>query len=154
MSVSHPLAQIFNKSLESGVFPDALKVAKVVPIHKSDDKMFINNYRPISILPIFSKIQEKIVYSRLESFIDKHNILCENQYGFREKHSTYMAVLNIIDNITEQLDAKAFSLGIFMDLSKAFDTIDHEILLKKWRFMVSVEFLSTGLKVTYQTGNS
>ena len=73
----------------------------------------------------------------LESFIGKHNILCENQYGFREKHSTYMALLNIIDNITEQLDNKSFSLGIFIDLSKAFDTIDHELLLKKLETWIS-----------------
>ena len=93
--------------------------------------MLISNYRPISILPVFSKILEKIMYSRLQKFIDQQKILCANQYGFREKHSTYLALLNIIDYITEQLDSKAFTIGIFIDLSKAFDTIDHTILLKK-----------------------
>ena len=71
------------------------------------------------------------MYSRLQKFIDQQKILCANQYGFREKHSTYLALLNIIDYITEQLDSKAFTIGIFIDLSKAFDTIDHTILLKK-----------------------
>jgi len=131
MSILSPLTVICNKSLDSGIFPDSMKSAKVIPVYKSDDKLLVSNYRPISVLPIFSKILEKIVYSRLESFIAKHNIFCENQFGFREKHSTYMALLNIIDQITEQLDSKAFSLGIFIDLSKAFDTIDHKILLTK-----------------------
>ena len=130
-TILSPLTTIFNKSLESGVFPEKLKLAKVTPIYKSDDKKLLSNYRPISVLPIFSKILEKLMYVRLEKFIEKHNILCENQFGFREKHSTYMALLDICDQITRQLDSKAFSLGIFIDLSKAFDTIDHNILIAK-----------------------
>lgn len=130
-TILSPLTTIFNKSLESGVFPEKLKLAKVTPIYKSDDKKLLSNYRPISVLPIFSKILEKLMYVRLEKFIEKHNILCENQFGFREKHSTYMALLDICDQITHQLDSKAFSLGIFIDLSKAFDTIDHNILIAK-----------------------
>ena len=130
-SISTPLSAIFNKSLQSGIFPQKLKIAKVIPVFKADDRMLISNYRPISILPVFSKILEKIMYSRLQKFIDQQKILCANQYGFREKHSTYLALLNIIDYITEQLDSKTFTIGIFIDLSKAFDTIDHTILLKK-----------------------
>ena len=130
-SISNQLVIIFNKSLEMGIFPDKLKLAKIMPVYKSDDRQLLNNYRPISVLPIFSKILEKIMYSRLENFIQKSNILCENQFGFREKHSTYMALLNIIDQISQQLDSKTLSLGIFIDLSKAFDTLDHNILLTK-----------------------
>jgi hypothetical protein len=129
--ISEPLTKIFNKSLETGVFPQKLKLAKVIPVYKTEDKLLVNNYRPISVLPVFSKILEKIMYSRLEIFINKHNILCNNQFGFRENHSTYMALLDIIDTITQQLDNKSYALGVFIDLSKAFDTIDHSILLHK-----------------------
>jgi len=126
-----------------GIFPSKLKLAKVTPVFKSDDKLMVSNYRPISVLPVFFfKILEKLMFSRLLNFINNNNILCENQFGFREKHSTYMALLNIIDQITQQLDSKAFSLGIFIDLSKAFDTIDHSILIKKnLKFMVFEEQL-------------
>jgi hypothetical protein len=123
-----------------GIFPHKLKLAKVTPVFKSDDKLMVTNYRPISVLLVFSKILEKLMYSRLENCINKNKILCENQFGFREKHSTYMALLNIIDQITQQLDSKAFSLGIFIDLSKAFYTIDHNILINL-KYMVSVEQL-------------
>jgi len=129
--IANPLSLIFNKSLESGIFPDKLKLAKVIPVFKAEDKLLVSNYRPISILSVFSKILEKLMYTRLESFIEKHELLCNNQFGFREKHSTYLALLNIIDHITQQIDSKSFSLGIFIDLSKAFDTIDHTILLLK-----------------------
>ncbi len=117
--------------MANGIFPHKLKLAKVVPVYKSEDKMLVSNYRPISVLPVFSKILEKLMHFRLETFINKHNILSQNQFGFREKYSTNMALLDIIDNITQTLDSKAYSLGIFLDLSKAFDTIDHTILLSK-----------------------
>jgi hypothetical protein len=130
-SIAVPLNDIFNKSFATGLFPDKLKYAKVTPVFKNDDKFCVNNYRPISVLPIFSKILEKLMCHRLMAFVNKHNILCENQYGFREQHSTYMALLNVIDQISEEMDNKKYSIGIFLDLSKAFDTIDHSILLKK-----------------------
>ena len=130
-SISNPLTIIFNKSIEQGIFPQKLKFAKITPVFKADDKLLVSNYRPISVLPVFSKILEKILYARLLKFVENHSILCNNQFGFREKHSTYMALLNIVDHITEQLDSKSFVLGIFIDLSKAFDTIDHQILINK-----------------------
>jgi hypothetical protein len=131
-SIAHPLCKIFNQSFQTGIFPDKLKHARVTPIFKSDDKLLVGNYRPVSVLPVFSKILEKLMHKRLMSFIKKHNIiLCENQYGFREEHSTYMALLNLIDHISQEMDKKNYSIGIFLDLSKAFDTIDHTILLKK-----------------------
>ena len=129
--VATPLSDIFNISFQNGIFPEILKNAKVTPIHKTDDKHLINNYRPISVLPFFSKILEKLMYTRVMQFVDKHKILSDNQYGFREKHSTYMALINMIDQISSEMDNKKFSIGIFLDLSKAFDTIDHNILLQK-----------------------
>ncbi len=116
--IASPLSDIINKSFTQGYVPDKLKIAKVIPLHKSDDKCNISNYRPISVLPVFSKILEKIMYCRLSNFLTSNNTICPNQYGFREKHSTYMALLNLIDKISEQLDNKKYSLGIFIDLSK------------------------------------
>ena len=129
--IAQPLANIFNMSLSTGIFPDALKIARVVPIFKSDDKTLVNNYRPISVLPIFSKLLEKIVFKRLTSYMEAFNFLTDKQYGFREKHSTYMALVELLDRISEEIDDKKFSLGVFIDLSKAFDTINHKVLLSK-----------------------
>lgn len=129
--IAMPLSIIFNLSFEKCIFPDKLKIARIVPIYKSDDKMVVNNYRPISVLPFFSKIIERLMYNRLLCYLDKNDILIKNQYGFREKHSTYMALIKLLDQITNELDNKQFSIGIFIDLSKAFDTIDHNILIRK-----------------------
>lgn len=126
-----PLSAIFNLSLNKGVFPDQLKIARVVPIYKNDDRTSVNNYRPISVLPFFSKIIERLMYNRTLDFLNKNEILAKNQYGFRENHSTSMALIKLIDQITEELNNKQFSIGIFIDLSKAFDTIDHSILIQK-----------------------
>ena len=111
--------------------PDAMKVAKVVPIHKKNSPEVFGNYRPVSVLPTFSKILERIVHNRCYNFLLKNNVLYKKQYGFRNKHSTYMAVLDFVKDISEATDNNMFTLGIFMDLSKAFDTIDHNILLDK-----------------------
>jgi len=129
--IASTLADIFNISFRDGIFPDSLKNAKITPVFKADDKTIINNYRPISVLPVFSKTLEKLMHRRVISFLDRHKVLNDNQYGFRENHSTDMALINMIDQISNEMDNKQFSIGIFLDLSKAFDTIDHGILLKK-----------------------
>ena len=125
------LSYIFNISMGSGRVPDQLKIAKVLPIFKADDNRKFSNYRPISILPIFSKILERVVYVRLMKYLTKHNILSNNQFGFRKNHSTFMAVLDLIDNLSKSIDEKEFSVGVFIDLSKAFDTVNHKILIEK-----------------------
>ena len=130
--LSLPLSIIFNKSFQLGQFLDKLKITKIIPIFKSEDKVLIHNYRPISILLFFSKILERLMYSRLLNYLTLNNILVENQFGFRQGHSTYMA-LKLVNDITEELDKGNCSIGIFIDLSKAFDTVDHKLLLRKNR---------------------
>ena len=130
-SISSPLASLINHSVANGIFPDRLKVAKVIPIYKSGDKSQISNYRPISLLNTFSKIYEKFLLSRLETYLNKNSILYDGQFDFRKKRSTALALASFLDIVTEALDNSQYALSLFIDLSKAFDTIDHSLLLKK-----------------------
>ena len=107
-----------------------MKIARVIPIFKGGEKNVFTNYRPVSLLPQFSKILEKLFDKRLESFINKNNLLSDSQYGFRRGRSTSMALINLIEEITTSLDNKKSTIGVFIDLKKAFDTIDHTLLLK------------------------
>ena len=132
--ISEPLAIIFNSSFKTGTFPDLLKIAKVCPVFKDGSKQDISNYRPISILPSFSKILEKLVYVRLYNYVVKCNILTAKQFGFQPSHSCYMALLELYDRLSEAIDNKEFAIGLFIDLQKAFDTLDHGILLRKLSF--------------------
>ena len=129
--IARPLTHICNQSLQTGVFPNNMKTAKVIPIHKTGDKHILSNYRPISLLPKFSKILEKIFYTRINEFITKHNILYEQQYGFRAKRTTSFAIIEFVDKITKAIENKEYAVGVFLDLKKAFDTVDHELLIKK-----------------------
>ena len=131
VEVAIPLSEIINLSLSSGCFPNSLKVAKVCPLFKNGAKNDVRNYRPISVLTSFSKVFEKVVFNRLNSFCDKNNILNDSQYGFRKKHSSYMALLDLYNRIAESRENKEHAIGIFIDLSKAFDTINHNILIDK-----------------------
>lgn len=129
--IALPLTHIFNLSLETGTVPHSYKIAKVIPIFKTGDKHDPNNYRPISLLTAFSKILEKIVYKRLIKFLLKSDVLYPKQYGFLRGRSTEQAMVDIILKITDAIENKKLSLGIFLDLSKAFDTISHNILISK-----------------------
>ena len=126
-----PLLHVFNLSITSGACPDSLKIAKVIPVFKKDDASLVSNYRPISILPAISKILEKILYSRLYDFVTQNNLLNPTQYGFRKSHSTDFAIVQLCDKIIHALSRKEHCIGVFKDLSKAFDTIDHPIMTHK-----------------------
>ena len=131
-SIVDPLTHICNMSLTEGVFPNTLKVANVIPLYKSDDPMCFNHYRPVSLLCILSKVFEKIMYDRLLNFVDKFDLLYAHQYGFRKNRSTYMALLSLVDNLTRALENGEHVVGVYLDFSKAFDTVDHMILLQKF----------------------
>ena len=125
------LTMFYNKFIDVGIFPDILKVGQVTPIFKKGNTQLFQNYRPVSTLPCFGKIFEKVIYSRLYKYCVSKNILYENQYGFRSHHSTSHAINYSIDKIIFNIENKNHVLGIFIDLSKAFDTISHDKLLYK-----------------------
>lgn len=128
------LSLIINQSLNTGIFPDDLKIAKVLPIYKKDDETLFDNYRPISILPAISKLFERVVYNQLYDYFIQNKLLYYSQHGFRKLHSTETATLEFIDKILQHLDSGKLPIAIFIDLSKAFDTIDHRILLYKLQY--------------------
>ena len=133
-AIIKPLTLLINQVLNTGTFPDKLKIAKVIPIFKKGDPSLFENYRPISLLPAISKVLEKIIALQLSSYFEKNKLLFDNKYGFRTKHSTEHAALELIYRITNKMDTNEIPLNIFFDLSKAFDTIDHSILLNKLKY--------------------
>ena len=129
--ISTPLSKLVNFSFDTGTYPDKLKIAKVIPIFKSGCELSVNNYRPISLLSNFNKLFEQLMYKRLYNFLNLQNSIYELQFGFRKNHSTTHALISLTEKIREALDDNKFACGIFIDLKKAFDTVDHAILLKK-----------------------
>ena len=121
---------MFNSCILAGVFPDELKIAKVIPLFKTGNRNSVSNYRPISILPTLSKIFEKLIHKRIYEFLETHNIIYDCQFGFRQKHSAIHAVQTAVTSVIKSLNASNQKMGIFIDFSKAFDTINYDILLK------------------------
>ena len=129
--VAPSLTKIFKSCIEQGIFPNEWKIAKVTPIFKKDAKSDLNNYRPISVLPLVSNIFEKIIYQQLYDYLNENKLLSNYQSGFRSLHSTLTALLEATNNWSINKDNGLLNGVIFIDLKKAFDTIDHEIVLQK-----------------------
>ena len=129
--ISEQLADLFNLSFTTGTFPTLLKTAKVIPIHKKDSKSNFTNYHPISLLPNLDKILEKLMDRRLSAFLNIKDIIYPLQFGFRQYYSTSYALIHLTETIKEALDQGKYGCRIFVDLQKAFDTVDHNILLVK-----------------------
>ena len=125
------LATLYNNCIKQGIFPDEYKVAQVIPLYKGGDQEDLNSYRPISLLPVFGKLFEKVISIRTISFLNKFELLSPHQFGFREKFSTEYAVLDIHEKLLKNLDDGVSSCAIFLDLAKAFDCVSHDILLRK-----------------------
>jgi hypothetical protein len=133
----HPILKvIINQSLATGIVPKNMKIAKVIPVYKGKNSDIHNfgNYRPISLLPAFSKVLEKVVHSQLYTYLNVNRLLNDNQYGFRPFHSTEYAAIHLVDRLNESLRNKNIPFAVFIDLSKAFDTLDHDILTKKLEY--------------------
>jgi len=125
------LAHIYNMSIDQGIFPKVMKIARVLPIYKSNERYMVQNYRPISVLSTISKVFERLVHKRLYQFLEKYELLYSRQYGFRNKRSTVHALIDVTEKIKTALDSDELAIGIYLDLKKAFDTVNHKILLEK-----------------------
>ena len=124
---SRTLTYFFNSYMAAGVFPDELKIGKIIPLYTSGNKSVMSNYRPISILPTISKIFEKLLHKRIYEFFEKNNVIYDYQFGFRKEHSTIHAIQTAISSVITSLNSSYQTMGISIDFSKAFDTIKHTI---------------------------
>ena len=129
--ICSPLSIIFNLSFSTGQHPDMFKISKTIPVFKKGSRMIVSNYRPISLLSNLNKILEKIIFSRIYKFLEEYRCIYNLQFGFRSKHSTNHALIDITESIRRVLDENGFACGVFVDLQKAFDTVNHSILKSK-----------------------
>ncbi len=129
--ISEVLTSVFNLSLEQGNMPDILKISRITPVDKGGETTDPSNYRPISTLYSFAQIFEKLVYSQVLNYLEKHNLLNKFQFGFRKGRSREHAIVELTDNFKKVIDQNLYTCGVFLDFSKAFDTVNHQILLKK-----------------------
>ena len=145
-----PLTLIINQMLHTGKYPNVFKIAKVIPIFKMGDRSLLTNYRPISLLSTLSKLFGRVIFIQLYYFFTTNKILCEQQYGFRAGHSTELAATELIDHMYEQIDQQKTPVHIYINLSKAFDTLNFDILLSKSKMLWIVRNSS---KTHYQLFN-
>ena len=129
--ISKQMADLFNLSFMTDVFPSVLKTAKVVPVFKKDSKLNCSNYCPMSLLSNVEKILEKLMSKRLYTYLNNNNIIYNLHFGFRQQYSTSHDLINTTENIRKALDGRNIGCGVFVDLQKAFDTLDHQIPLAK-----------------------
>ena len=152
--ISVPIEKLINLSFETGIFPDALKLTRIIPVFKNGDSLQCNNYRPISLTSNISKIMEKLAHQRLYLFLENNNVLYDKQFRFRNKHSPNHALIEITEKIRQALDKRQFICCIFIDLQKAFDTVNHDILLDKLNYYgikgIPNMWFETFLKERYQ----
>ena len=130
-AISGTLSNIFNESFALEVFPDYMKLAMITPIFKGGSKLDVSNYRPVSVLPIISKVLQKLMLTRLTKYLDKSKIIYEHQFGFQKNRSITLVVLDLSTRITKALDSGNYAASVFLDFAKAFDTVNHQILLSK-----------------------
>ena len=148
-----PLSIVFNQSIVTGKFPQKMKQAEVVPLHKGKDMDLVINYRPISLLITISKLLEKVIYKRVYSFLEKENILFQSQYGFRSNHNCEHAILELTGNILQAHEKREHPVCIYLDLSKAFDTLNHQVLLCKLEKM-GIRGITNSWFESYLSGRS
>ena len=134
--ITPSLTLIINQCLTTGIFPDKLKIGKIIPVYKKGNDKLIDNHRPISLLPTISRIFETAIYSQLYEYIEHHHVINDSQYGFEKAHSTVYTATELIDRLTYKLDNNKIPFSIYniIDLSKAFDTLNHSILLSKLHY--------------------
>lgn len=147
------LCHITNLILTTGIFPEKMKMARVAVLFKGGAANIISNYRPISVLPLFSKIVEKVINTRITTYLNKHKLISPSQYGFQRKKSTESALLSIKDKLINNIENQLYTLGVFLDFSKAFDSIKHNILLSKLPYY-GIRGTSLKLLQNYLSGRS
>ena len=132
--ISQSLTIIINQMLTTGIFPDAFKLSKVIPLFKKGDSSLLVNYRPISLLPTISKVFGRVIHDQMYEYFNQFNLLAEQQYGFRKQHSTEYAAIKLIDHVSKEMEAGKTPTSVYIDLSKAFDTLTFEVLLYKLKY--------------------